>query len=231
MCVSEKDPASGIDDAALDALRAQLPGMLSGKRARHVLGVERMAVTLGGLFTPDPESILLLRGAALLHDITKELSTDEHTAILRAHGEEPSECDIRAPKTLHARTAALIIPERFPQFADPRILSAVRWHTTGREGMTVCDKIIYFADYIDDTRTYPDCVRLRELFFEAEPEKMPYEARMLHFDRLIAMSFDMTLRDLIAEGLPISPDTIAARNSILCRLIRSKEEKTIKENK
>ncbi len=188
------------------------------KRAAHVMGVERMAVRLGELFTPGEDDIRLLRGAALLHDITKELSADEHAAIMRAHGVEPTEYDMMSPKTLHARTAALLIPDRYPQFADPRLISAVRWHTTGREGMTVYDKIIYFADYIDDTRTYVDCVKLRGLFFGAEPEKMDADARMRHFDRLIVMSFDMTLAELVGKGSLISADTVNARNFILCGL-------------
>lgn len=225
VCGTEHKTAFGINEAALEGLRSALPGMMSEKRAKHVLGVERMAARLGSLFTPDPESILMLRGAALLHDITKELSVEEHAAILRAHGAEPTECDLRSPKTLHARTAALIIPERFPRFADPQLLSAIRWHTTGREGMTVYDKIIYFADYIDDTRIYPSCVHLREQFFGAAPEKMSPEEKMLHFDRLLVLSFDMTLRELISDGLLISPDTIAARNSILLDVIRSEEAK------
>jgi len=207
-----------VTDEALDSLREQIPSVLSSKRAAHVMGVERMAVRLGELFTPGEDDIRLLRGAALLHDITKELSADEHAAIMRAHGVEPTEYDMMSPKTLHARTAALLIPDRYPQFADPRLISAVRWHTTGREGMTVYDKIIYFADYIDDTRTYDDCVKLRGLFFGAEPEKMDADARMRHFDRLIVMSFDMTLAELVGKGSLISADTVNARNFILCGL-------------
>ena len=73
-------------DEALDSLREQIPSVLSPKRAAHVMGVERMAVRLGELFTPGEDDIRLLRGAALLHDVTKELSADEHAAIMRAHG-------------------------------------------------------------------------------------------------------------------------------------------------
>lgn len=75
-----------------------------------------------------------------------------------------------------------------------------------------------FADYIDDTRTYDDCVKLRGLFFGAEPEKMDADARMRHFDRLIVMSFDMTLAELVGKGSLISADTVNARNFILCGL-------------
>lgn len=217
MCENEHG-AAAITAAELDELRARLPFILSEKRARHVLGVERMAARLGALFTPGEDDIRLLRGAALLHDITKELTAEEHAAIMRAHGVEPTRYDLMSPKTLHARTAAMLIPDKYPQFADPRIISAVRWHTTGRAGMSVYDKIIYFADYIDDTRTYDDCVKLRGLFFDADPDGMTPEKRMRHFDRLIVMSFGMTLGELVEKGGLISADTIDARNYLLCAL-------------
>ncbi len=219
MCENEHKTVN-ITDAELDSLRAGLPFILSEKRARHVLGVERMAAKLGGLFVPDDDDIRLLRGAALLHDITKELTTGEHAAIMRAHGVEPTEYDILSPKTLHARTAAILIPERYPQFADPRLISAVRWHTTGRAGMSIFDKIIYFADYIDDTRTYADCVKLRDLFFDAKPENMSPDVLARHLDRLIVMSFDMTLGELTEKNGLISTDTVDARNYLLCGLLK-----------
>ena len=138
MCENEHG-AAAITAAELDELRARLPFILAEKRARHVLGVERMAARLGALFTPGEDDIRLLRGAALLHDITKELTAEEHAAIMRAHGVEPTRYDLMSPKTLHARTAAMLIPDKYPHFADPRIISAVRWHTTGRAGMSVYD--------------------------------------------------------------------------------------------
>lgn len=85
--------------------------------------------------------------------------------------------------------------------------------------MSVYDKIIYFADYIDDTRTYDDCVKLRNLFFDAAPDKMGAAALTAHLDRLIVMSFDMTLAELTAKNGLISTDTVDARNYLLCGLI------------
>lgn len=205
-----------IDYEALDLLRAELPFILSKKRAAHTLGVERMAVRLGELYMPD--DINLLRAAALLHDITKELTTAEHFGILQKYGVTPSPVDAMSPKTLHARTAALEIPRRYPHFADRLIIDAVRYHTTGRAEMSMAEKIIYFADYIDDTRTYPDCVRLRNAFFDAHPEQMSAEARVQHLDRLMVMSFDMTIGELVERGSLISAETTEARNYLICEL-------------
>ena len=164
-----------------------------------------------------------LRAAALLHDLTKEYGIDEHRKVFAAHGIEVSEEDLLAPKTLHARTAALLIPERFPDVADPEILSMVRWHTTGHAGMTLPEKILYLADYIDLSRTFADCVMLRRYFWGAFPaEQTRTEREKLLRDTLI-LSFDLTMRDLLANGNPIAADTVAARNELL--LERANQEK------
>jgi nicotinate-nucleotide adenylyltransferase len=116
---------------------------------------------------------------------------------------------------LHARTAAALIPEEYPEFAEQEIIDCVRWHTTGRADMTLCEKLIYLADYIDMSRTFEDCVKLREFFMLAEPEKMSREEKEAHLTRTLVRSFDMTISGLLADGLPISRDTVEARNSLI----------------
>ncbi len=203
----------------IDALRESIPTLMSPKRALHTLEVERAALRLGELYCKD--SLHILSAAALLHDITKEYTVDEHMAILAAHGIEPSVYDTCSPKTLHARTAALVIPERYPELALPEVISAVRWHTTGHGGMTLTEKLIYLADYIDMSRTFPDCVTLRSLFWSAEPELMSPKYRLLHLDRVIVRSFDMTAASLIEGGELIVPEMLEARNALLITLMNN----------
>ena len=81
--------------------------------------------------------------------------------------------------------------------------------------MTLCEKLIYLADYIDMTRTFPDCVRLREFFMDAHPEKMSESQRQEHLRDTLIMSYGMTVRGLIEDGLPISADTVRARNALI----------------
>lgn len=202
-----------ITEEMLSALRSKIEGKMSEKRFCHTAEVEKMAARLGELYAP--ERIMTLRAAALLHDITKEYKTDRHILICAERGLEVTKADICAPKTFHARTAAALIPELYPEFADNEIISAVRWHTTGRAGMTVCEKLVYLADYIDMSRTFEDCVKLREYFFLAEPEKMDAEERLLHLSDTLILSFDMTIRGLLADGTVISRDTFEARNFLI----------------
>jgi nicotinate-nucleotide adenylyltransferase len=205
-----------FDEKQIDALRERVRGSMSEWRFTHTAEVEKMAVRIGALYLPEKTDIL--RAAALLHDITKEKSTDEQLEILAMHGVEITALDRLSPKTLHARTAELIIADDYSEFASPELLLAVRRHTTGSADMTLLDSIIYLADYIDESRRFDDCVRLREYFWSAEPEKMDAEQRTEHLYRTLLKSFDMTLCALVAEGSPISPDTVEARNAVICRL-------------
>ena len=197
----------------LDALYEAVKGSMSEKRFRHTAAVADMAVRLGELFAPDRADIL--RAAGLLHDITKEYSTEKQLQILDRFGIMVTDTDILTPKTLHARTAALLIGELYPEFAVSEVISAVRYHTTGRVGMTMIEKIVYFADYIDDTRTFPDCVMLRDAFWGADPAHMCEEERTEHFRKLLVLSFDKTIAALVEEGKLISEDTFAARNDLI----------------
>ena len=136
-----------------------------------------------------------------------------------------------SPKTLHARTAAMLIPDKYPQFADPRIISAVRWHTTGRAGMSVYDKIIYFADYIDDTRTYRDCVKLREMFWQARFSEMTEEEKAEHLRKTLICSFDYTVKGLLNDGDPVVTETFEARNDLILEELRQKQSEKAKSKR
>ena len=202
-----------ITEEMLDTLRLEVCEGMSPKRFLHTAEVEKMAAYLGSLYAPD--KIPLLRAAALLHDVTKEYPYETQIELCQKYGVELEADAYFAPKTLHARTAAVIIPERFPSFADAEIISCVRYHTTGRADMTLCEKLIYLADYIDMSRTFEDCVKLRNYFLAAEPEKLSESERLEHLNNTLILSFDMTLRILAEEGTPISLDTMAARNQLI----------------
>ena len=84
--------------------------------------------------------------------------------------------------------------------------------------MSLLEKLLYLADYIDMSRDFEDCVKLRDYFFSANPEKMGEEERLAHLNRTIVMSLDMTISSLLKKGAVISTDTMNARNSLICEL-------------
>lgn len=202
-----------ITEEMLADLRAEIGGGMSPYRFRHTAEVEKMVERLAALYAP--EDSLVLRAAALLHDLTKEASFSEQVDLCEQYGVRLTPTDLATAKTLHARTAAAVIPHRYPSFADREILSAVRWHTTGRAGMTVSEWLLYLADYIDLSRQFEDCVRLRSFFWDAHPEQMDEGARLLHLYDTLILSLDMTVSALLAEGTPISEDSIRARNELI----------------
>lgn len=202
-----------IEEKAIEALRVRISSLMSGYRLSHTLGVEKEAVRLGELFVP--EKIDVLRTAALLHDTTKELSFEKQLQLCEKLGIIIPCFSKYAPKTLHAITAAALIPSEYGDFAEKDVIDAVRWHTTGRENMSICEKLIYLADYIEEGRTFEDCVRLREYFYCAEPQKMNEKDRLLHLDKTLVLSFDMTIKQLLCEGIPIDENTFFARNYLI----------------
>ena len=110
----------------IDKLRERVRSGMSEWRFTHTAEVEKMAVRLGELYAP--EKMSMLRAAALLHDITKEKSFDEQIEILLSHGAKVTDFDRCSPKTLHARTAELIIKDEYPEFADSEIIILAGGH-------------------------------------------------------------------------------------------------------
>jgi nicotinate-nucleotide adenylyltransferase len=207
-----------ITNEKLAELRERVRENMSDKRFLHTLAVEDMTARLCALFCPAHTQ--KMRAAALLHDVTKELSAKEQIALCEQLGLSVTEFERIAPKTLHARTAAALIGEKFSDFDDPMIVNAVRWHTTGHADMTLTEQILYLADYIDDSRTFEFCVKLRRMFWDADPAGMSEKERLFHFYRVLMRSFDTTIADLVEGGKSIAPDTVNARNSLLLRLMQ-----------
>ena len=77
--------------------------------------------------------------------------------------------------------------------------------------MTVFEAIVYLADYIEQTRTFADCVTLRQYFYSRIAKEGTANRDIILRDTMI-LSFDMTIRNLMEEGGLIDHDTIAARN-------------------
>ena len=205
-----------FSDAQIDALRERVRGSMSDYRFTHTAEVEKMAARIGELYAPDKLDIL--RAAALLHDVTKELKRDEQIEMLRVAGEDVAALELASHKTFHARTAVYAILRDHPEFADEELLAAVRYHTTGRADMSICEKIIFLADYIDMSRKFDDCVKLRNYFWDAHPENMSESERERHLLQTILIGLDSTLSSLIEEGAPTDPDSVSARNFIIKQL-------------
>lgn len=142
------------------------------KTLSHYLGKERMEHTIGVRYTC--ASLAMCHGydldkaqvAGLLHDCAKCISAGEKIKLCNKHHIEISEPERKSPFLLHAKLGAWIAKEKY-QVTDDEILSAIRYHTTGKTEMTLLEKIVYIADFIEPWRsTAPNLARIRTLAFQ-----------------------------------------------------------------
>lgn len=134
---------------------------LKWKRFVHTMGVAGIASSLAMRYDCD---IRQAEEAALLHDCAKYLDTDEMEKLARRAGYSVSPVEKGNASLLHAKAGAALAASKFG-VDDPRILEAIRWHTTGKPDMTLLEKIIFVADYIEPGRTTPGVGPIRTLAF------------------------------------------------------------------
>ena len=144
---------------------------LSEKRFRHSLNVSEAAKRLAEINGADADKAYL---SGLLHDICKEMPAEEQTALMKRSDFERSDVEWGAKKTHHAVAGARFVFEKYG-VSDPDILSPIRWHTVGRGGMSIYEKIIFMADLISADRTYPGAEEIRSVTYE-DLDRGLYEA-------------------------------------------------------
>ena len=132
---------------------------LSKKRYAHTCNVKEAAVELAQRYGADPEKAAL---AALLHDAVKERPKAELLQILRGNAIIAGNAAESPAPVWHGPCAAILAKTQWG-VDDPEVLDAIRYHTTGRAGMTKMDKILYLADMISAERDYPEVGELRAL--------------------------------------------------------------------
>jgi len=177
-------------------LRQQAYSMLKPKRIPHVKGCEEEAVRLAKRWGEDMEDAA---EAAILHDITKRLNLREQLILCEKYGIIPDALEKQSEKLLHAKTGAEIARERYG--VSKKVYESIRWHTTGKADMSLLDKIIYMADYIEPTRDFEGLAQLRELAYT-------------DLDSAMIMGFKMSLEDLARYGVPPHPHTLEALSSL-----------------
>ncbi len=213
------------DEKLIETVRALMPSFLSGKRLAHTYAVEKECAALAGIFRAFPmlfsaEEEGKLRVAALLHDITKEKTLEEHCALCTKYHIPLTDYEKAAPKVLHAKTGAAVAAEAVNTLlgwnaVDDAISHAILTHTTGDAHMSLLGKLLYLADYIEETRTWEDCITLRRTFYAALDKCTDASALVRHLDATLILSFDMTIHDLIEQHALIDPNTTAARNALV----------------
>lgn len=153
---------------------------ISPKRFNHTLGVIGEAEKLALRYGADVQKCII---AAAIHDITKESSASEQMDIFQKYDKIPQGEDDRLP-LYHALTGAILAEEEF-KIHDPEIINAVKNHTTGRKDMTLCEKIIFLADFIEPARDFDGVKEARELSYQDIDKAVKYAARIV-FDEVLS---------------------------------------------
>ncbi|MDO4555170.1 MAG: bis(5'-nucleosyl)-tetraphosphatase (symmetrical) YqeK [Lachnospiraceae bacterium] len=177
----------------IDDMRAVLKNKLSEKRYEHTLGVEYTAAALAMCYSADIEKA---RIAGLLHDCAKYFPGDKLLSKCKKYDLPVNKYEKNFPELLHAKVGAYLASSKYG-VKDEEILSAITWHTTGRPEMTLLDKIIYIADYMEPNRDKaPNLSTIRQLAFQ-------------NIDLCLTTILDHTLTYLKENGSVIDPTTFA----------------------
>ena len=185
---------------SIEDIKEKLKDCLTQERYLHSIGTMEMAVELAQKYNCNVEKAKL---AGLLHDCAKCLKKEE----LKTFENTFEECEKLSIKTWHAPVGAYIAKRDF-YIEDDEILSAIRWHTIGKKGMTDFEKIIFLADKIEK--------RTREPEYRDRIEKELIKTNNLNSAML--ESFKLTIESLVQRELPICFQTIDVYNDLLNRI-------------
>jgi predicted HD superfamily hydrolase involved in NAD metabolism len=183
------------EDKIIDYLQKNL----NPQRYEHSLRVRDTSIALAQHYKTD---ISQARLAGLTHDCAKDMENVEIINIIEKFGYNIEGINKRTPNLMHGLAGA-IVAKNTMGIEDEDVLNSITYHTTGRKNMSLLEKIIYIADYIEPMRNFPGVEDLRKLAYT-------------NIDEALLLSFDNTIKYVIAKGQLLHLDTIDARNSMLC---------------
>ncbi|QUI25737.1 bis(5'-nucleosyl)-tetraphosphatase (symmetrical) YqeK [Vallitalea pronyensis] len=160
-----------MNTEAIIAIRKALQTSLKASRYTHTLGVEVTAIELA---RQHGANVYKAQIAALLHDCAKDMAHKKALAICKSYGVSLTKASQRNPDLVHAEVGA-IVAKKIYRIEDDDVLCAIAYHTTGRPGMSLLEKIIYIADYIEPGRDKaPNLPKIRAVAKENLDDALRY---------------------------------------------------------
>ncbi len=186
----------------LEKIKKELEKSLSGKRYRHSGGVADTAKHLAKLYGADADKAY---EAGWVHDAAKELSLSDMQALIPEDSPLREDQPLMGSRALlHGPAGSIFIEKEFG-IHDKEIQSAVYYHTTGHPQMTLLEKIVFLADYIEPSRDFPGVETLRKL---AEKD----------LDKAVLAAYDSTISHLLDQEAYIYDLTFLGRNDLVLRM-------------
>lgn len=181
----------------IDKLNKDLKEILSNQRYLHSVGVMNMCEKLAHIYDVNVDK---LKAIGLMHDMAKELSNEDKLKYIRANNIYCTDIEKKIVDILHGKIAADMCKKRYA--FDDEMCTAISIHTTGKENMTMLQKILFIADKIEETRKYDGIEELRKLAFN-------------NIDKAIIKNIDETLVINIRKENLILEESIKTRNYLL----------------
>ena len=180
-----------------EQIRKIIKSKLSEERYYHSLCVAEQCEILGNIYHIP---IVEARKMALVHDMAKELSKEEKIQYALKNNITVNAIEQVKPSLLHGKIAAGMAKKEF-NFTE-EMCNAIACHTTGKEKMTLLDKILFVADAIGKDRQWQGIENVRQLAKE-------------NINKTVLYLLDMTIKEKLERKELIHPDSILARNSII----------------
>lgn len=177
-----------LKSLSLDELRCVSYSMVYAKRLAHIRGCEEEAARLARRWGADEGR---MRRAAILHDCTKYLTVREHLEICERYGVELCPLERSTDKLLHAKSGAALAKY---VFGLDDIYDAILYHTTARAGMSLEEKILYIADYMEPNRAFPEVGELRRLAYT-------------DLDAAVGMGASLAVQEMVRRDKELHHDT------------------------
>ena len=177
-----------LKSLSLDELRCVSYSMVYAKRLAHIRGCEEEAARLARRWGADEGR---MRRAAILHDCTKYLTVREHLEICERYGVELCPLERSTDKLLHAKSGAALAKY---VFGLDDIYDAILYHTTARAGMSLEEKILYIADYMEPNRAFPEVGELRRLAYT-------------DLDAAVGMGTSLSVQEMVQRDKELHHDT------------------------
>ena len=180
----------------LKKISKRLSKILKEDRYEHTLGVMYTSAALAMRYGADIQKSMT---AGLLHDCGKYLPPKEQIRLCEKKKITLTESELEMPALVHAKLGAYLARHEY-HIKDAEILDAITYHTTGRPDMTLLEKIVYIADYIEPNRKeIPGLAAIRQIVFT-------------DIDRAVCLSAGSTVRYLKNGGKAVDPMTINTYN-------------------
>ncbi|MEW9079055.1 bis(5'-nucleosyl)-tetraphosphatase (symmetrical) YqeK [Terrisporobacter glycolicus] len=180
-----------------------LKEMLPERRLKHSLNVSKCALKLSEIYKCDKEKAEI---AGLVHDCAKYFTDEQIEDCIERFNIELDPLEVNNIALSHSVIGSYVAVDIF-NIKDEEIINAIKYHTTGKENMSLLEKIIYMADLIEEGRNFPRVEELRELTYSGRLEEA------------LILSFNNTIKFVIDNNQLIHPRTVKARNYILEELI------------